>query len=1019
MRVLVLGTLELAGAAGAGDGDLAAAPEALRSARLRRLLALLAVRAGEVVSVDRIADAVWGDGLPSNVDGAVHNLVSRLRAALKRAGGDDGGVAVLTRAPGYLLQVGRDALDATSFEDLLVEARAATGAGRHEDAVRLLDEALALWRGPAYAEFTDEDFARAEAARLDDLRTGALEDRVDAALSLGRPGDAIMRLEALVDAHPLRERPHAQLMTALYRTGRQADALAVYREYRNRLQDELGLDPSAALQDLHEALLRQDDRMDWRPPPPPAPPSEQDANTGAGATAAVEPAAGNLQSALPDLVGREQTIAETTSALEGARVITLVGPGGVGKSSLALHAASRLRSEGRYPDGVWLCELAAVGDGDAVADAVATVLGIQQRQGVTAVERLVEYLRPKQLLLVLDNCEHVAAAAATLAAALVQGCPTVTVLATGREPLGIGEEHVRPVPPLTVPPPGPVDAAGARQAAAVRLFAERAAAAAPQFTLTDANAAAVAEVCRRLDGVPLAIELAAMRMRSMTPSEIIDRLGARFRFLRSSSRIAAERHRTLRAVVDWSYALLEEPERLVFDRLSVFAGSFPLEAAEHVAAGVDMDALEVVDLVGQLVDKSMVLATPRDGGTRYVLLESLRDYGRERLTERGEMVETLRRHAAFHVGFAEEADAGLAGPDHARWAEAISAQMDELRAAFNWALAHDHDLAVRLVAALYRYTEHRMTSEVSMWASRALEVVESGADAPALLPTVYAVAAAGRRFAGDLSGAGMLVRQGLAVGGEPRESAHRQAAYLLVELALFEGQLEDVEAHSLEAGRLARAAGDSLLEVWVGLNRALARAYAGDTAAAVALAEDVCVLADGSENPAAIAWSRYSAGEVLLEVDPERSAALLDEALANARAVGERYLIGVALLSAASLRGRHGDPREALPLFVEVIEHWHRAGNWTQQWTTIRNVVDLLTRIGEDEAATVLYGAVALGGAATRTFGADADRLAGARATLADRLDASALAAAIARGAAMADDDIVTFACAALDAASG
>jgi predicted ATPase/DNA-binding SARP family transcriptional activator len=523
----------------------------------------------------------------------VHQVVSRLRVGLRGSG-----VELLTSSPGYVLRVRRDELDATVFEDTLAAARVADPASR----AVLLDQALALWCGPAYAELADHDFARAEAARLEELRLLAREERAEAALLLARADEAVERLNELVAAHPLRERPHGQLMRALYRTGRQADALAVYRDHRARLRDELGLEPAPALRALQDAILRHDPSLGESP------------RSAAGARGAAATAAtGNLPAAgAPRLIGRDDRLAQITAAVMTRRLVTLTGPGGVGKSTLALHAALTV-GRASYPDGVWLCELAAVDDPDAVIPAVTTDLGVAQRYGLSLIDRLVEYLRPKQLLLVLDNCEHVVESVARLANAVLRGCPGVVVLATSREPLGLAEEQVRPVPPLGVPASMVTDPDGARRSAAVTLFLERAEAAADGFALTDGNARAVAELCRRLDGLPLAIELAATRMRSMTPAEAVERLTSRFRFLRSGKRISAERHRTLRAVVDWSYRSLGDQERRVFARLSVFAGSFDLDAAEHVVASLgDPEPADVADAIAALVDKSMVLVALRE-----------------------------------------------------------------------------------------------------------------------------------------------------------------------------------------------------------------------------------------------------------------------------------------------------------------------------------------------------------------------------------------------------------------------
>lgn len=819
---------------------------------------------------------------------------------------------------------------------------------------------------PAYAEFVDDDFARAEAGRLEELRLLAREERAEAALLLNRPDEAVERLDELVAAHPLRERPHGQLMRALYRTGRQADALAMYREHQTRPRDELGLEPSPALRALHGEILRHDPSLGMSTGP-----------SAAAVPGAATEATGNLPPAgAPRLVGRDELLSAVTAAVGTVRLVTLTGPGGVGKSALALHAALTVDRAG-WPDGVWLCELAAVNDPAAVVQAVTTDLGVAQRQGLALTDRLVEYLRPKRLLLVLDNCEHVVETAARLVNAVLRGCPGVVVLATSREPLGLAAEQVRPVPPLAVPASVVTDVAGARRSAAVTLFVERAEAAAEGFALTDGNAGAVAELCRRLDGLPLAIELAATRMRSMTAAEAVERLSARVRFLRSGKRIAAERHRTLRAVVDWSYRSLDDRERRVFARLSVFAGSFGLAAAERVTATPDvLDPVDVADAIAALVDKSMVLVA-RDTGaavSRYTLLETLRSFGRDRLAEHGDLDATHRAHAAYHVDLVGLLP--LSGPDVAGAADTITRCLDELRLAHGWSLGHDTDLAVRLVAALADYAELRMVPEVAHWAEQATAAAQQDRalqDHP-LFPVAYGVAAGGARFRGDLARAANLAQRGLATA---TVQARRLPLYMLGEVALFEGRMAECERVSAEAERLAEAAGDDLRATLAGTNRVLARAYSGDTTGAVALAGTVRDRAERDGNPVAIAWARYAAGEARLETEPDVAVTLIEDALARAETLTDRYLTGVALVSAASLRGRYGDPHRALPLFSEVMRRWHAAGDWTHQWTTVRNVIELPARIGADEPAAVLHGALASRTTSTPTFGADAARAPG------------------------------------------
>ncbi len=638
---------------------------------------------GTVVSADRLAHMLWGDGQPAEPVAALHTLVWRLREAV-RAAGCDGAVRLLTRAPGYLLDLDGEQVDVVRFEWLMRTA----GSQPPDRAAALLEEALSLWRGPAYAEFADDEFARAEAARLEELRLAAGSDWVDAAIALDRPGDTLGRLAALVAADPLRERPRAQLMRALHRLGRSADALQTFRDYRDLLADELGLDPSQQLRDLEVAILRQDPEPDRASPV-------------AGTPGPRPPPAGNLRLELTDLVGRVGDAAVALAALDDARVVTLTGVGGVGKTRLALRVAAD--AQPRYRDGAWLCELVNVGDATAVPDVVATTLGVQQRQGLTITDRLIEYLRPRRLLLLLDNCEHVLDAAAALADALVRGCPGLTVLATSREPLGTDGERMLPVQPLPVPPASiSGDVPSVATVASVALFCRRAASASPAFALTGDNVAAVAEICRRLDGLPLALELAATRVPSFSPQEIADRLERRLQFLRSGRRIREERHRTLASVVDWSYRLLTPLEQAVFERCSVFMGAFSLDAAVSVTGGAEPEVAEceVTDSVAGLVDKSMLVAHADTTPTRFTMLETLRAYGRQRLAERGEDVAACLAHASYHVELAEAAGIGLRGPEEATWAETLAAVLDDLRSSHQWALAHQPALAMRLSAAL-------------------------------------------------------------------------------------------------------------------------------------------------------------------------------------------------------------------------------------------------------------------------------------------------------------------------------
>ncbi len=958
MHIRILGTVELA----CSGGQL----PLRHSPRIRRLLALFVVEAGNVVSVDRLAEVLWGTQQPADPTSAVHNLVSRLRSIIRTAGCKQS-VRIVTRPPGYLLEVADGELDSTKFTQLVDQARERLGAAPGA-AAALLDEALALWRGPAYAEFADEEFARAEAVRLEGLRMGAAADRVDAALALGRPEEAIGLLEPLLAAQPIGDRPRGQLMLALHQAGRSAEALESFRHYRNTLADELGLDPPPELRDLEAAILRQDQ-----------------------AVAAIQPVRPptNLPHQLTELVGRFADTKRVAEAIKRARLVTLTGVGGVGKTRLALQVAAEISS--CYPDGVWLCELAPAA-AEAVPDVVAGVLGVIQRQAVSVAPALVDYLRTKQLLILLDNCEHVATAAAELSQALLRGCPAVRILATSREPLGTDGEHVLPVAPLPTPD-------------AITLFVQRATAASPSFELTEANAGDVTEVCRRLDGLPLALELVAPKVRSLSARDIVTRLDRRLHFVRTAGRIREQRHRTLRAVVDWSYQLLDAQHRQVFDRLSVFAGSFTIAAAQRVAGG-DLDSDQVTEIVAGLVDRSMLGAQTDEPLTRYTMLDTLRHYGRERLDETGCARSARLDHASYHAELAEAAATGLTGPDPGTWSQAIDSHLDDLRAAHRWSLQHEPDLAMRIAAALYWYVEPGSSSEIALWAQAA--AAAAGTSHP-LVPQALGVAALGASKRGDLAGAIELANRALAA-SEAADPIRRYAVYVLGDVALFQGRLDEAIGSYHEVVHLAEAAGDSYFGAFAMVAAALPLAYRSDRTSAVEAARRARSVAMTTANPYVMGWADYTLGEALAEVDPDEAIIAIDAALARSQATRNRFLAGVALVSAASIRARHGDPHGALPLFGQVIDHWQRTGNWTQQWITIRNLIDLFARVGVDEPAAVLCGALEVSRTAPGLFGADAERLTSTKAMLRSRLGDLRYRRCYARGAAMTDDAAVVLA---------
>ncbi|MFG2049227.1 BTAD domain-containing putative transcriptional regulator [Micromonospora sp. NPDC048935] len=664
--------------------------------KVRALLAALLLHEGQPVPADRLIDYLWGDSPPANAAGALSVKVSQLRRVLAEA--EPGGrELVRSPPPGYRILVDHDDVDSRRFHRMVSEARATRDV---RSRVALYTAALALWRGPAFADFRDEPFTAAVTAGLEEQRLLAAEDCLDDRLALGEHGAVVGDLGDLLARQPLRERARGLHMLALYRAGRQAEALSSYDELRVRLHEELGLDPGPELAALQRAILAHDPTLAT----PPA---------ALGAAEHIAPARTNLPTSLTELVGREAAVTELTAEVAGNRLVTLVGIGGVGKTRLALEVA-RARSTA-YPDGAVLVELAGLARSDApetvdaVAELVLAVLDVRDAaEAGTAsapVDRLARVLGDRRLLLVLDNCEHLVEAVAEVTAVLLRAAPGVRVLATSREPLGLSGEVVWVVPPLPVPEEsGGTDLAALRLSSSVRLFVARAAAADRGFVLTVENATAVATLCRRLDGIPLALELAATQVRGLGVPGLVAGLGDRFRLLGARHRGVPPRQRTLLAMLDWSRQLLTEPERVVLRRLAAYADGGRVDAVRAVCAPDGVPTASVADLLARLVDRSLVVVAPRDGGPHYRLLESVAAFGLEQMRTAGE-ADQIRTRAHRHLAeLAERARDHLHGPDQRLWLRQLDAESANLRGALDAAVRQrDGDLALRLANALSWY----------------------------------------------------------------------------------------------------------------------------------------------------------------------------------------------------------------------------------------------------------------------------------------------------------------------------
>ncbi len=647
------------------DGGSAGVP----GARLRGLLIALALRPGQAVPKASLVDWIWGERPPADATNALQRLVSRLRKVLP-----DG--AVEGRTDGYRLAVEPDDVDAVRFERLVIAGQARAGDGSRR--VRLLREALALWRGAAMQDVGLPDSAAFEAAvvRLEGLRLTAVEDLYDAEVGLGNGAEVVAELAGLAAAHPMRERLAAAAIRALVAAGRDSEALLAFQRTREALADTLGVDPSPELSAVHVALLRGE--LGRR---------EETRRT-------------NLRAELTSFVGKDADVAAVRELIAGHRLTTLIGPGGSGKTRLATETARTLLGE--LPDGVWLVELAAVGAGGDVAQSTLAGLGLRDAllggaPNAELTDRIIAAIREREALLVLDNCEHVIESAAAFAHRVLGECRRLRILATSRESLGITGEALWPVEPLALPEAYP-SRAEIESSPAVRLLRDRAGAVRRDLAADTRTLATMVRVCRALDGMPLAIELAAASLRTMSVDQLAHRLDDRFRLLTSGSRTALPRHRTLRAVVDWSWELLTESERTVLRRLSVFSGGAGLEAAERVCAGDGVEREQVFELLTSLAEKSLLL-TAGDAAPRYRMIGTIREYAGHRLAEAGETEAARHAHLACFTELAETAEPHLRRAEQLEWLATLEAEHDNIAAAMRGALAAGEAQAAMRLAA--------------------------------------------------------------------------------------------------------------------------------------------------------------------------------------------------------------------------------------------------------------------------------------------------------------------------------
>ena len=753
--------------------------------RQRRVLATLLATMPDHVSVDRLIDEVWGDEPPATASHVVRTYISNLRGIL--------GDRIASSGTRYGLDISNDDSDAAELAIGLRRARELLEVDPAA-AFDLLDQVTPLWRGRPFDGLGDDAMSlRAKSAELEEMHLQAVETRIEAALRLGRHDEIMPELARLVEKHALRERLTAQLMLALYRSGRQAEALRAYRTLHRRLVAELGIDPSADVQQLEERILLQDPGLALRPPH-------------------------NIPSPVSSFVGRRVELGDVVKHVEAFRMVTLLGVGGVGKTRLAAEAAAELLDD--FPDGVWWIDLAPVEEPVQVALRAADVLGVSMQPGVALVDLLERFLSSRSALLVVDNCEHLIDAAGGLAAAVLVAAPLVKILATSRRALGVvGEVRYR-VPPLNLPD-REGEAGGLAASDAERLFAIRAEDASPGRTIGPSDAEAVAAICHGLEGLPLAIEMAAARTAVLSPAQIARRLGEDTGFLAGTEVDRAPRQRTIDAAIQWSYELLSEAERIAFGRLAVFAGSFDIDAASAVVGFDPIGPDQVLDVVAGLAEASMLtVQVAAYAPTQYRLLVALRRFADARLEESGAKPEVERRHARYHLELAENAGRFRTSPEFAPWMNRIEAVRDDLTPAIEWSLQHDARVTtLQALPGLLEYWQRRGDPDAAY--RYGVRLLEGANEAPAEL-RAYALMSAsfGAALTGDFELAGRGPQQALELSREVTGWQCRlwalltrgQIATILGDLAVVEAMGHEIlglcDEHQLG---LQRAYGLSLL----------------------------------------------------------------------------------------------------------------------------------------------------------------------------------------------------------------
>jgi len=868
LRFRILGPLEV---------TCGVEPIELGSPKQQTVLAVLLASPNRVVSTDRLVTEIWGENPPDQAVNSLQTYISHIRGLLGEH--PSGGEWIETQRPGYQICVQPGQLDALQFADA-VDGGTVLVSTQPAEAAQILREALGLWRGEAFVGVADHfPMLQAEAIRLNELRFTALELAIEADLAIGNHGSVIGELEMLTAEHPLREHFWVWLMTALYRSGRQSEALRAFQAARRSL-GELGIEPSPELRELEDRILLQDPNLVW---------SGQDARP-----------KHNLPAQISSFVGRLKERSEVTKLIHESRLVTVTGPGGSGKTRLALEAAGDVDQE--FPEGVWFVPLAPLGDGSLIATELVGIVGLSPPLNRAHLDALCDFLADRATLLVVDNCEHLLEEAAKFVVTVLSAAPALKVLTTSREPLGIAGEVVWPLQPMELPGTGETVVGEIVKSEAVRLFAERATAARPAFGIDGTNAETVADICRRLDGLPLAIELAAARSSSLSVYDIHLHLDDRFRLLKGGGTTAPPRQQTLLAAVEWSYELLDDRHRELYRRLAVFPAGFTLHGAEVVGAMAGIAEEDVLDLLTHLVAQSLVNAEEAQVSVRYRMLESIRAHGLELLEQAGESDSARTALLNWTTELAAEASREIQGPEQLAWIARLEIEHDNIRAALRWALDVDPLAGLEVITSMAGFWWLHPLSPAPGGTARARPYLQEGA---AWFQRMMDAA-------GETVPTSLRARALLRVGG-------------LLDLRL--GRVQEAEEHLKEAESLARQLNDPQIEAGANFYRAWATWDSVPLAETASLCLRAAQLYGSAEDPAGVAQAKLFQGYALLlaETEKEEAAHLIRQFDDWARSTGAPSAVAhandfsavVAMLD-RSAEDIAGLVEEALRLFCEI-----------------------------------------------------------------------------------------------------